>query len=105
MKDVREPSTVDATLLSWGHHYNACAHWPCRYDSEKCTKGDADADYLDVDVENESKFGWDSYWASIFFRMIMMRVDISGDTLCRDNCQLIGMPFFHTRSAGKNNPN
>ena len=30
---------------------------------------------------------------------------ISGDTLCRDNCQLIGMPFFHTRSAGKNNRN
>ena len=21
----------------------------------------------------------------------------SGETLCRDNCQLIGMPFFHTR--------
>ena len=31
--------------------------------------------------------------------------DISGETLCRDNCQLIGMPFFHTRSAGKNNRN
>ena len=30
---------------------------------------------------------------------------ISGETLCRDNCQLIGMPFFHTRSAGKNNRN
>ena len=29
----------------------------------------------------------------------------SGETLCRDNCQLIGMPFFHTRSAGKNNRN
>ena len=27
----------------------------------------------------------------------------SGETLCRDNCQLIGMPYFHTRSAGKNN--
>ena len=29
----------------------------------------------------------------------------SGDTLCRDNCQLIGVPFFHTRSADKNNRN
>ena len=29
----------------------------------------------------------------------------SGETLCRDNCQLIGMPFFYTRSAGKNNRN
>ena len=29
----------------------------------------------------------------------------SGETLCRDNCQLIGMPFFRTRSAGKNNRN
>ena len=34
---------------------------------------------------------------------IYMCVSTSGDTLCRDNCQLIGMPFFHTRSAGKNN--
>ena len=32
-------------------------------------------------------------------------VSTSGDTLCRDNCQLIGMPFFYTRSAGKNNRN
>ena len=61
VKDVREPSTVDATLFSWGHPYNACAHWPCRYDSEKCTKGDADDDYLDVYVENGSEFGEDSY--------------------------------------------
>ena len=30
---------------------------------------------------------------------------ISGETLCRDNCQLIGMPYFHTHSAGKNNRN
>ena len=30
---------------------------------------------------------------------------ISGDTLCCDNCQLIGMPYFHSRSAGKNNRN
>ena len=29
----------------------------------------------------------------------------SGETLCRDNCQLIGMSFFYTRSAGKNNRN
>ena len=29
----------------------------------------------------------------------------SGETLCRDNCQLISMPYFHTRSAGKNNRN
>ena len=29
----------------------------------------------------------------------------SGETLCLDNCQLIGMPFFHTRLAGKNNHN
>ena len=29
----------------------------------------------------------------------------SGETLCRDNRQLIGMPFFYTRSAGKNNRN
>ena len=36
---------------------------------------------------------------------VLRHVCISGDTLCRDNCQLIGMPFFHTRSAGKNNPN
>ena len=28
-----------------------------------------------------------------------------GETLCRDNCQLIGMLFFHTHSAGKNNRN
>ena len=34
-----------------------------------------------------------------------MRIAISGETLCRDNCQLIGIPFFHTRSAGKNNRN
>ena len=33
------------------------------------------------------------------------RLLTSGETLCRDNCQLIGMPFFHTRSAGKNNRN
>ena len=32
-------------------------------------------------------------------------VDISGETLCRDNCQLIGMSFFPTRSAGKINRN
>ena len=32
-------------------------------------------------------------------------VSCCGDTLCRDNCQLIGMPFFHTRSAGENNHN
>ena len=32
-------------------------------------------------------------------------IEISGETLCRDNCQLIGMPYFHTRSAGKNNRN
>ena len=29
----------------------------------------------------------------------------SGETLCRDNCQLIGMPFFCTRLAGKTNRN
>ena len=33
------------------------------------------------------------------------RVVTSGETLCRDNCQLIGMPYFRTRSAGKNNRN
>ena len=33
------------------------------------------------------------------------RMHSSGETLCRDNCQLIGMPYFHTRSAGKNNRN
>ena len=32
-------------------------------------------------------------------------VESSGETLCRDNCQLIGMPYIHTRSAGKNNRN
>ena len=32
-------------------------------------------------------------------------LSISGETLCRDNFQLIGLPFFHTRSAGKNNRN
>ena len=32
-------------------------------------------------------------------------VSTSGETLCHDNCQLIGMPYFHTRSAGKNNCN
>ena len=32
-------------------------------------------------------------------------VEISGETLCRDNCQLIGMLFFHTHLAGKNNRN
>ena len=35
----------------------------------------------------------------------LRNVITSGETLCRDNCQLIGMPFFHTRSAGKNNRN
>ena len=35
----------------------------------------------------------------------ILKVCSSGETLCRDNCQLIGMPFFHTRSAGKNNRN
>ena len=35
----------------------------------------------------------------------MMGRDYSGETLCRDNCQLIGMPYFRTRSAGKNNRN
>ena len=37
--------------------------------------------------------------------LFIITVVISGETLCRDNCQLIGMPFFHTRSAGKNNRN
>ena len=32
-------------------------------------------------------------------------IAVSGETLCRDNCQLIGIPYFHTRSAGKNNRN
>ena len=39
------------------------------------------------------------------FGIIIQCITISGDTLCRDNCQLIGMPFFYTRSAGKNNRN
>ena len=42
-------------------------------------------------------------WISCETRILW--VSSSGDTLCRDNCQLIGMPFFHTRSAGKNNRN
>ena len=33
------------------------------------------------------------------------RISTSGETLCRDNCQLIDMSFFYTRSAGKNNRN
>ena len=33
------------------------------------------------------------------------RLSASGETLCRVNCQLIGMSFFYTRSAGKNNRN
>ena len=36
---------------------------------------------------------------------LLTTVETSGETLCRDNCQLIGMPFFYTRSAGKNNRN
>ena len=35
----------------------------------------------------------------------IITMNTSGETLCRDNCQLIGMPFFHTRSAGENNRN
>ena len=35
----------------------------------------------------------------------LFNICTSGETLCRDNCQLIVMPFFHTRSAGKNNRN
>ena len=37
--------------------------------------------------------------------LICWHVLYSGETLCHDNCQLIGMPFFHTRSTGKNNRN
>ena len=37
--------------------------------------------------------------------LVLLRLFSSGETLCRDNCQLIGMPFCHTRSAGKNNRN
>ena len=41
----------------------------------------------------------------VMVMVMMILMSISGDILCRDNCQLIGMPYFHTRSAGKNNRN
>ena len=33
------------------------------------------------------------------------RILTSGETLCRDNCQLIGMPFFILARQAKNNRN
>ena len=46
-----------------------------------------------------------NWYLGLLYNSVVFWVTTSGDTLCRDNCQLIGMPFFYTRLAGKNNRN